>query len=565
MSGAMTVIETAEDGKDFAANKLKDIPISAQLLKDVFIIKPSRSGGPSLSSVGEEAAETAKQGRNTVHRVARQGKQDLAHSGKIVYDGIEQGGRQATGYVFSNLRDDDANGAIAQNIEKKIGAFTLHAPRNTVKTAMKTYRLGRGTVRFGKGTTHFAGRAINSTRRMFTWAKMSKAERKAARIMAHETRTVTSMSVRVASVASRAVSAVVAKIAALAASAVSVPFMVLAVVCVAAIALVTMISSFIPMFHDSASEVSTSSVTGVPAEYREDVERAGSLCSLITAPIIAAQINAESNWNPHATSGVGALGIAQFMPGTWAGVGKDGDGDGRADITNPHDQIYSEGVYMCSLASSVQSDLDSGRVSGDPLQLTIAAYNAGLGSVEQYGTIPPFAETQNYVSKIIESASKYTDMSESDDSDSEGGEAGTLSPRMKLQGDKFRLDLAAMGIPAADTTYQAFQCTWWSAMRRAKIGKPVDGYMGNGGQWDESARAHGYKTGKSPKAGDVIVFEPGVLGADSTYGHVAIVEEVRGNGDILISESARAWMYVAIRNISAASLKANISGITFIH
>ena len=251
------------------------------------------------------------------------------------------------------------------------------------------------------------------------------------------------------------------------------------------------------------------------------------------------------------------------MPSTWASAGKDGDGDGKADINNPHDQIYSQGVYMCSLADSVQRDLKSGRLTGDPLELTIASYNAGLGNVERYGTIPPFAETQTYVKKIIASAANYTDAGEG--GEAAGGEAGTLKPPMKLQADKYHVDLAAMGIPATDTTYQAFQCTWWASVRRAKIGKPVDGHMGNGGQWDDTARSLGYPISKTAKAGDVIVFEPGVLGADGYYGHVAVVEQVRDNGDILISEASRSWMAVATRTITAAQLKASSAGVTFIH
>lgn len=87
------------------------------------------------------------------------------------------------------------------------------------------------------------------------------------------------------------------------------------------------------------SNASESTVSGVPAEYEADVIRAGSICQVVTPSIIAAQIDQESNWNPKAGSSAGAQGIAQFMPSTWASAGKDGDGDGKADIWNPHDAI----------------------------------------------------------------------------------------------------------------------------------------------------------------------------------------------------------------------------------
>lgn len=80
------------------------------------------------------------------------------------------------------------------------------------------------------------------------------------------------------------------------------------------------------------------------------------------------------------------------------------------------------------------------------------------------------------------------------------------------------------------------QCTWWAYVRRHQLGLPVGSYFGNGGQWANSARAHGYRVDQSPSVGAVIVFAPGQDGADPVYGHVAIVEAVYGNR-VLISES----------------------------
>ncbi len=73
----------------------------------------------------------------------------------------------------------------------------------------------------------------------------------------------------------------------------------------------------------------------VPAAYEGLVVRAAQTCPGITAPLLAAQLEAESGWNPQATSPVGAQGLAQFMPATWAGEGIDGDGDGRRDPFTP--------------------------------------------------------------------------------------------------------------------------------------------------------------------------------------------------------------------------------------
>lgn len=310
------------------------------------------------------------------------------------------------------------------------------------------------------------------------------------------------------------------------------------------------------------SSASESTVSGMPAEYEADVIRAGSICQVVTPSIIAAQIDQESNWNPKAGSSAGAQGIAQFMPSTWASAGKDGDGDGKADIWNPHDAIWSQGNYMCNLASQVETAKKSGKLTGDTLQLTLAAYNAGLGNVMKYGGIPPFMETKNYVTRIIGLAqSKYT-ASVGGDS---GPTVGTLSPKLVMS-DGYHVNIEAMGLHYARfPDYDTYQCTWWAAMRRNQIGKPVDAHMGNGAQWNDTAARLGYKVSNSPKPGDVMCFEGGVLGSDGYYGHVAVVEQVNSDGSILISQSGTGWMAVVTQTISAAQLKANAAGVSFIH
>ena len=140
----------------------------------------------------------------------------------------------------------------------------------------------------------------------------------------------------------------------------------------------------------------------VPAEYQADVSRAGKICPEISAAVIAVQIGKESSWQPQAKSSKGALGLAQFMPDTWKTEGKDGDGDGAADPMNAHDAIYSQGHFMCSLAAQMKKLIDAGKVKGEVLNLALAAYNAGPGAVEEYGGIPPFTDTQNYVQQITQ-------------------------------------------------------------------------------------------------------------------------------------------------------------------
>ncbi|MBO0450937.1 glucosaminidase domain-containing protein [Candidatus Enterococcus murrayae] len=85
-------------------------------------------------------------------------------------------------------------------------------------------------------------------------------------------------------------------------------------------------------------------------------------------------------------------------------------------------------------------------------------------------------------------------------------------------------------------SYPVGQCTWYAYNRVAQLGKKVDDFMGNGGEWGSKGRALGHKVTQTPTAGYLISFSPGTAGSDPRYGHVAFVEAVTSNG-ILISES----------------------------
>ncbi|MFJ6620863.1 NlpC/P60 family protein [Kitasatospora sp. NPDC091335] len=140
----------------------------------------------------------------------------------------------------------------------------------------------------------------------------------------------------------------------------------------------------------------------VPAAYQEPIQKWGSLCSAISPPMLAAQLYQESGFDPRARSGVGAQGMAQFMPGTWAMYGTDANGDGRKDVWDPYDAIASAAVYDCALAKDVAN------VPGDPQANVLAAYNAGPYAVTRNGGIPPYRETQGYVRNIQAMARSFT-------------------------------------------------------------------------------------------------------------------------------------------------------------
>lgn len=140
----------------------------------------------------------------------------------------------------------------------------------------------------------------------------------------------------------------------------------------------------------------------VPDEYEHWVNAAGQLCDAVSPPLIAAQIHAESNWDPDAVSPVGAIGLSQFMPGTWDTWGVDADGVDGADPRSGPDAIMSQGRYDCWLAEKTKG------IEGDPTKLMLAAYNAGPGAVQQYDGIPPYPETQQYIARIQQLIAAYS-------------------------------------------------------------------------------------------------------------------------------------------------------------
>ncbi len=148
------------------------------------------------------------------------------------------------------------------------------------------------------------------------------------------------------------------------------------------------------------SQVGAGINDNVPEQYRPMIEKAATVCPEITAPLIAAQLAQESSFNPTAVSDKDARGIAQFLPSTWATSGKDGDGDGVADIWSPADAIWSQAHYMCNNVNALHGLTGAGRVSGDIIDLALAAYNAGLGAVIRFGGVPPYDETTLYIETI---------------------------------------------------------------------------------------------------------------------------------------------------------------------
>lgn len=120
----------------------------------------------------------------------------------------------------------------------------------------------------------------------------------------------------------------------------------------------------------------------VPPQFADVISRASQRWN-VGAAVLAAQLYAESNFNPFASSPAGAQGIAQFMPGTAASYG----------LSNPFDPkaaIDAQAHLMHDLLRQFAS-----------VPLALAAYNAGPAPVAACGCIPDYPETQAYVAKIL--------------------------------------------------------------------------------------------------------------------------------------------------------------------
>jgi hypothetical protein len=134
---------------------------------------------------------------------------------------------------------------------------------------------------------------------------------------------------------------------------------------------------------EGATNTSSSSLPAfVPAPYREPILRSAARWGVPPA-LMAGQLMAESGFDPNAGSPAGARGIAQFMPGTAASYGLN-------DPFDPIAAIDAEAHLMSDLLHQF----------GSP-ELALAAYNAGPAPVEACHCIPPYPETQAYVTRIL--------------------------------------------------------------------------------------------------------------------------------------------------------------------
>lgn len=143
----------------------------------------------------------------------------------------------------------------------------------------------------------------------------------------------------------------------------------------------SLLSQPAPASADPASHARRST-RSTPEALQPIIQEAASRTGL--APeLIDAVIKAESGYRTNAVSRVGAQGLMQLMPGTARSLG----------VSNPFDarqNVMGGAEYLSKQISRFGS-----------VEKALAAYNAGPGAVQKFGGVPPYAETQRYVRKIM--------------------------------------------------------------------------------------------------------------------------------------------------------------------
>lgn len=326
----------------------------------------------------------------------------------------------------------------------------------------------------------------------------------------------------------------------------------------------------------SATTRSESSRVGgkIPNDWEQYVVWA-SLVSGVPTSWIAAQIEAESGWDPTlGANSAGASGLTQFIPSTWATYGHGGSPN------DPQAAIRAMGEYLRDLRAQLKPVIDA-HPDVPAVELVMAGYNAGPGAVQNYGGVPPYSETQTYLSRIRGLASIYaktygSEVGGKSDGSVEKGEVpytddtanvtgnqvggNNCSPQSYSGGKVTGTDdypwANQVEAPNPVTGMYYVNCTDFALWRlNQQVGatdpnspKYTNGNfasvpLGNGGEWATAWRAKGWPADNTPEVGAMAHFAPGAVGASQQYGHIAVVQAVNDDGTVTIEEYNGATPY----------------------
>ena len=127
----------------------------------------------------------------------------------------------------------------------------------------------------------------------------------------------------------------------------------------------------------------------VPSAFDDMIEEAANRYDIDSA-LVKAVVKAESGFSPSAVSRCGAKGLMQLMDATARQLGV-------TDSFDPAQNIDGGVRYLRQMLDRYEGDTEK----------ALAAYNAGPGSVDRWGGVPPYDETQAYVPKVIRLRDEY--------------------------------------------------------------------------------------------------------------------------------------------------------------
>ena len=239
------------------------------------------------------------------------------------------------------------------------------------------------------------------------------------------------------------------------------------------------------------------------------------------------------------------------------------------------------GEYLRDLRAQLKPVIDA-HPDVPAVELVMAGYNAGPGAVQNYGGVPPYSETQTYLSRIRGLASIYSKTYGSevggnsdgsvekgavpytdDTANVTGGQAGSsnnCSPQSYSGGKVTGTDdypwANQVEAPNPVTGMYYVNCTDFALWRlNQQVGatdpnspKYTNGNfasvpLGNGGEWATAWRAKGWPADNTPEVGAMAHFAPGAVGASQQYGHIAVVQAVNDDGTVTIEEYNGATPY----------------------
>ncbi|MFI1206968.1 peptidoglycan DD-metalloendopeptidase family protein [Streptomyces sp. NPDC020802] len=248
-----------------------------------------------------------------------------------------------------------------------------------------------------------------------------------------------------------------------------------------------------------------SATARVDASYVPWLRKAASACTVVTPSLLAAQIDRLSGWNNDAGALSGEKGIAAFTDAGWRTWGKDGDGDGRSSPRDPADAMAALARQDCSLARKVTDLRTEGTVSGDLVDLTLAAYASGTDAVRKAGRVP--GEAEAYVTETKSLSSRYRAF----DPDGSGGAANRAAG-------------AVLAAPVSTLTVTSpFGARQHPLTGVTKVHTGVDFAAPQGAQVSSAAQGRVVFAAMTKAYGNRIVVDHGSIGGkrlETTYSHL---------------------------------------------